>query len=91
MENLINKAYKIYKFCFVLGFILYCLYIFVDDYNLISEYWQTELVTYLGIWLLYLVIYSITFTILFWTPTVIGLFIYYKFIFNRKAPDLAKF
>ena len=59
LDRSINKTLKIYKYASIIYIIAYWIYIIIDDYQFIINYWKTNWVDYLTIWSIYFLIYFI--------------------------------
>lgn len=84
MDIAISKAIKIYRYSLILFTIGYWIYVIIDDYNFIVEYWSSSWLMYLGIWLLYYIAYLVAFSIYFWIATAVIIFIYHKVVKPRR-------
>lgn len=73
--KIFKRALSIYKYLTVILLILYGLYVLVDDFSLISEYWKSY-------WWNYLLLYLAYFCIFFWPVSLIYWIIY--FVMFRK-------
>jgi len=80
MKNSFKRALRIYKYLSVLCSIIYWIYIVIDDYVFIERYWPNNLLEYLGLWMLYFLMYFIAFSFYFWVAAVFLIFIYHKVI-----------
>ncbi len=82
MNKAISRTFKIYKYLSLIFILSYVIYIVIDDYNFIINYWNTNWKDYLKIWSVYLFMYFVAFTIYFWIISIIIIFCYYK-IYKR--------
>jgi len=83
MQSLIRKVFKIYKylsFIFIIGFYIFLI---IDDYTFIVEYWRTNWLEYIAFWTAYVLVYLVAFSIYFWGISSLIIWIYFR-IFLRK-------
>ena len=78
MKVAFNQALKIYKYASLLFSIGYWIYIIIDDYHFIERYWKSNWLEYLGLWILYFVMYFIAFSFYFWIAALATVLIYVK-------------
>lgn len=78
-----NKAFTIYKSLSLVFIIGYLLFMIINDYNLLLENWKNEILyqIYFG----YFLIIFIAFSICFWLFSVISIFVYKRFLNNRRG------
>lgn len=75
-----KKAWKIFTYLFFLFTILYWGMVIIDDWVFIEEYGTTHWVKYVGIWTAYFLIYSLYFSLIYWSIAAIPIIIYTKII-----------
>jgi len=80
MRSSLKKALRIYKYVAVLFSVIYWIYIVIDDYGLIETYWPEHLLEYLGLWIVYFLIYLVGFSFYFWVAAIVIIFIDYRII-----------
>jgi hypothetical protein len=80
MKNSFKKALKIYKYLAVFFSIIYWVYIVIDDYGFIERYWPNNLLEYLGLWMVYFLMYFIGFSFYYWVAAIVVVLIYHKII-----------
>ena len=80
MKTSFIKALKVFKYLAILFSIVYWIYIVIDDYSFIQNYWETNLLEYIIIWGLYFVVYFIVFSVYYWAITTIIILIYHTLI-----------
>lgn len=62
MRKSFKKALTLYKYLFILFSIVYWIYIVIDDWVFIEEYWDTNWLQYIQIWTMYFIAYVLTFS-----------------------------
>jgi hypothetical protein len=87
MKPAFRKAFKIFKYSILLFSIVYWIYVVIDDYAFIKEYWATNWLKYLGIWAGYYIAYLLAFSFYFWIITTIIIYAYYKLIKTTKKTN----
>ncbi len=78
LDKSVDKTLRLYKYSSIIFIIIYWVYIIIDDYNFIVNYWNTNWIDYIKIWSIYFLIYFVLFTIIFCSISLIILFCYYK-------------
>ena len=84
MKDSIKKTFKTFKYLVLFFTIGYWIYIVIDDYSFIENYWSANELLYIRVWAGYYLAYLLVFSIYFWLVSLIGILIYHKFI-KRKA------
>lgn len=85
VKGSIKIAVKIYKYLVVLFTIGYWVVIVIDDTFFIQKYWASEWLTYMSVWASYFLINLISFSLIYWVLSIIGVFIYEKLIKSVSA------
>jgi hypothetical protein len=80
MKASFRKALKLFKYSTILFSIVYWIYIVIDDYVFIENYWTTNWAEYLGLWTLYFLVYFLAFSFYFWLITTTIILTYHKII-----------
>ena len=84
MKESFKKAWKIFKYLFLLFTLVYWIGVIIDDWVFIEKYWETNWLEYIGIWMMYFLVYSLAFSFHYWSIVVILILIYQKIIKPRK-------
>jgi hypothetical protein len=87
MKKSIRKIFKIFKYLVILFTLGYWIYIVIDDYVFIENYWSTNWLEYIGLWTVYYLIYLLVFSLYFWAISFIGILIYHKLIKRKTTAD----
>ena len=85
MKKLFNKAWKIFKYLFLLFTLIYWAGAIIDDWVFIEKYWATNWIDYLTIWGIYYLLFSLGFSFYYWIICTISIIIYNKVLKPRKA------
>ncbi|MES2411550.1 MAG: hypothetical protein V4535_08925 [Bacteroidota bacterium] len=80
MKNSFKKALRLFKYLLILFSITYWIYIVIDDWNFIEEYWDTNWLEYIQIWIMYFIAYVLTFIFYYWLIATAIVLIYHKLI-----------
>lgn len=84
LKKAFKKARSIFIYLTILFTTIYWLFIIYDDWVFIEKYWSENWLEYIGILVLWFLLYFITFSIYYWTIAIILILTYYKFIFKNK-------
>lgn len=85
MKDLFRRALKIYQylaFAFTIG---YFIYVTIDDWLFIENYWDANWMDYLGIWCIWYAMYFIVFSFYYWIAAAITLLFYQKIVKPLRA------
>lgn len=80
MKNSFKKALGLFKYLLILFSIVYWIYVVIDDWNFIEEYWDTNWLEYIQIWTMYFIAYILAFSFYYWLATSVVILIYHKLI-----------
>lgn len=78
MEKGFKKALTIFKYLTILFAVVYWIGIVIDDWVFIQEYGTENWAVYIGIWLVWFLIYFFGFSTYYWGIAFILIFIYFK-------------
>ena len=84
MKDSLKRAFKIYKYLSLVFSVIYWIYVVIDDYVFIEEYWDTHWLEYLGIWILYFLTYFLAFSLYFWIAALIVILVYLNVVKRKK-------
>lgn len=84
MKNSFKKALKLFKYLSILFSIIYWIYIIYDDWHFIENYWDTNWLQYIGIWIMYFIAYFLAFTFYYWLTASIVILVYHKIIKRNR-------
>lgn len=87
MKEGFKKAGKIFKYLAILFTIAYWVFIVIDDWVFIENYWTERWAEYIGIWFIWFLIYFLTLSFYYWGISTIVILIYYKLIQRNKTAD----
>jgi hypothetical protein len=85
MKDLLRQTFKIYKYFSLAFFLAYSIYIVMDDYIFIEKYWESYWLEYLGLGIIYFLMYFLVFSFYFWIVAIGAIFVYSKIIKPRRA------
>lgn len=87
MKHSFKIALKIYKYLCILFTFSYWIYIIIEDYYFIENYWNSNKLMYMVIWTRYFLIYFIIFTFLYWITSAVIITLYHKLVKvkNKKS------
>jgi hypothetical protein len=85
MKTGFKKAGKSFKYLAVLFTLVYWIFIIIDDWVFIEEYWPGDWHESVAIWLGWYFIYFLGFSCFYWTIAIAVIFIYYKLILGSKT------
>ncbi|GBL34660.1 hypothetical protein EMGBS15_02550 [Filimonas sp.] len=84
MKSAFKQSLKIFKCLAFLFSIVYWIYMPIDDYYFIKNYWSTHWKQYIETWSLYYMIFLLGFAFYYWLFASILILVYFK-IFKRKS------
>lgn len=84
MKKGFKKAGNIFKYLTIIFAIVYWIFIIIDDWAFIEKYWSENWLEYIGIWIVWFLIYFLAFSMYYWIIVTIVILIYYKFILKNK-------
>ena len=67
----LTLALRLYKYLSAAFSLIFWIYAIVDDYGFIQKYGSTHWLEYIGLWLVYYVVYFLTFSFFYWTVSII--------------------
>jgi hypothetical protein len=88
MKESYKKAWKIFKYLFLLFTLIYWVGVIIDDWVFIEKYWETNWLEYIGIWMMYFLLYSLGLSFYYWLIGTIFILINQKIIKPRKDKKL---
>ena len=80
MRNSFKRALTLFKYLFIIFSIGYWIYMIIDDWVFIEEYWDTNWLEYIQIWTMYFIAYILAFSFYYWLTTSVVILIYHKLI-----------
>ena len=80
MREGFKKAGTIYKYITILLTIIYWIGVVIDDWVFIEKYWAEHWIDYIGIWLIWFLMYLLVFSLYYWITATSVVLIYYKLI-----------
>lgn len=80
MKDSYKKAWKIFKYLFLLFALIYWVGVIIDDWVFIEKYWETNWLEYIGIWMRYFLAFSLTLSFYYWLIGTILILINQKII-----------
>lgn len=83
MKAIFKKTFKIYKYLLAISLVLYWICVVIDDWIFVEKYWFTNFPFYIGIWLLYFIVYALYLSLCFWGIASIIIVSYHKIIKNK--------
>ena len=84
MKAEFKKAGKIFKYLAILFSVVYWIYIIIDDWVFIEQYWVEHWGQYIIVWGFWFLIYFLVFSFYYWVAATIVILIYYKLIRKEK-------
>ncbi|MDB5258236.1 MAG: hypothetical protein JWM14_2931 [Chitinophagaceae bacterium] len=78
MRQSFKKAFLIFKYLALAFTIGYWIYVVIDDYNFIRQYWTDNWLDYLTIWAMYFLSYFLTFSVYYWVISIVVILVYHK-------------
>ena len=80
MSGLFKKAFRIYKYLSLVFVIGFCIHIVIDDYVFIEQISTvSDSMEFLGLFVLYLFVYGLIFSIYYWLFSLLVIFVCHKF------------
>lgn len=89
MKHGFSKAGKIFKYLSILFTLGYWIFIVVDDWVFIEQYWTDSWDKYIEIWFRWFLVCFFAFAFYYWLLSLIIIFIYYKLILKILKTNLS--
>lgn len=80
MKHSFQKALRIFKIISIIFVIVYWVWVPIDDYYFIKNYWNSAWKEYIEIWFLYFIVYFLTLSFYYWLISTSIIIINYKII-----------
>lgn len=85
MKKAFLISLKVFKYLFIIFSLIYWIGVVIDDWALIEKYFHTNSLQYLGIWMVWFLIFALAFSLAFWSLAALIILIQFKFIKPRKG------